>query len=493
MATIQKKTYVLVLPDMEGSFMRVARMLSELGVDIKRASYNKVIDTHTIFLDVEGSPQALRQADVELELMCVLPGDTVVGEVYLLEFLLDDVPGAMLPLLELIDRHGLNITYYNARASRTHEHGQRVRVGVYAERASEVEELVGEANGICPTQMVPYDKNQNIIDNNLFYLTFARGMATGLGLSPEQEHTILVNSNQIIQQLEHSTSDPFRPFAYLREFGEDITRYRGDAYAANTRVTPFTTAGGVRGTLIEPPAGSDTWVLECDECLLCIDSGYRIYRDELLGLLRSLYPDWDSRRKELFLTHADIDHAGCCDLFDRVYAVGSVLDNFRREHTGLHNWREGNTLHRAYNRIGMILSSYETPWLDDFVCIGRRDEDSRIPIERCHRTDGSTSWLDVPPFRFEVFEGAGGHVRGETVLIDREQMVCVSGDIYVNVHHETKPQSRFNALAPYLMTSVDTEPDLARTERKDLFGLLDYGDWQVFPGHGALFEYHKRA
>lgn len=492
MATTQRKTYVLVLPDMKGSFMRVDRMLSELGVDIKRASYNKVIDTHTFFLEVEASPQALRQADLELDLMGVLPGDTVVGEVYLLEFTMGDTPGAMLPLLELIDRYGLNITYYNARVS-SHPGEQRVRVGVYAERREVVDRLVGEANGLCPTRVVPYDKNQNIIDNNLFYLTFARNMARRMHLGPEQEHSILVNSNRIIQHLEHSNNDPFRPFVYLGQFAEDVDGYRGEAYAANTRVTPFTTFGGVHGTLIEPPAGSDTWVLECDDRLLCIDSGYRIYREELLALLRSLYPDWDAQRKELFLTHADIDHAGCCDLFDRVYGIGHVLDNFRREHMGLPNWRERKPLHRAYNRIGMIISSYETPWLDNFECIGRREEGSEAPIERCHNVDGSTSWLDVPPFHFEVFEGAGGHVEGETVLVDREQMVCVSGDIFVNVHHETKPQSRFNALAPFLMTSVDTRPDLAREERKALFGLLDYGDWQVFPGHGALFEYHKRA
>ena len=95
----------------------------------------------------------------------------------------------------------------------------------------------------------------------------------------------------------------------------------------------------------------------------------------------------------------------------------------------------------------------------------------------------------MPPFAFEVWEGAGGHVVGETVLVDRAHRVCVSGDVFVNVHGETKAQKAFNDLAPFLMTSVDSVPALARAEREELFRMLGAGHWQVLGGHGALLEY----
>lgn len=84
-------------------------------------------------------------------------------------------------------------------------------------------------------------------------------------------------------------------------------------------------------------------------------------------------------------------------------------------------------------------------------------------------------------------------MRGDTVLIDRAQRVCVSGDIFINVHGETKQQHAFNMLASYLMTSVDSVPDLERKERKYLFTLLGPGRWQMLGGHGALLEYTRKC
>lgn len=481
---------MLVLRDQIGSFLQASRMFAERGVNIRRVSYNRVIDPSTCFIEAEGPEPALSAVDADLSSIGVLPGQQQLGQVELLEFTLDNRPGVMIPLLELVQSFGLNITYYDAKTAGPQN--RSVRMGLYIERPQDLEAFEEAAGKLCPVRRIPYDKNQHIIDNNLFYLSFAREMTDRLGLDARQEHSILVNSNRIIQFLENTNADPFRPFEYLRQFSLGIYEFRGKAYREATRVTPFTTVAGAHGWCIEPPAGSDTWVLECEDRLLCIDSGYRIYRSELLDLLHELFPDWDQRRKELFLTHADIDHVGACDLFDRVYAIGHVLDNFRQEHLGRPNAREVEEHARAYNRIGMILSAYESPWLENFVCIGRRPANSQEPIARCYNLDGSIATLKIPPFEFEVWEGAGGHVCGETVLIDRAQHVCVSGDIFVNVHGETKQQSRFNSLAPFLMTSVDTKPDLARKERVYLFGLLDPGPWQLLVGHGGLNRYEKR-
>lgn len=484
------KTYVLVLRDQSGSFLEASRLFAEQGVNIKRVSYNKVIDPRTCFIEAEGSEPGLSAVDKALGSLGVLPGQTQVGHVELVEFALENEPGVMIPLLELVHRYGFNITYYDAKTSGPQN--RSVRMGIYVEHEADLDAFMGEAARLCPVRRLSYSKDQHIIDNNLFYLTFAREITERRGLNERQEHSLLVNSNRIIQFLENTNADPFKPFDYLRQFSLGIEEFQGPAYRKATRVTPFTTALGAKGWCIEPPAGSDTWVLECDDRLLCIDSGYRIYRTELFSLLCELYPDWESRRKELFLTHADIDHVGACDLFDRVYAIGHVLDNFRAEHLGRPNARETKEHARAYNRIGMILSAYESPWLENFVCIGRRPQDASEPIARCYNLDGSIATLEIAPFSFEVWEGAGGHVCGETVLIDRRQRVCVSGDIFVNVHGETKQQSRFNSLAPFLMTSVDTDPELARRERSYLFELLGPGAWQLLVGHGGIYRYERR-
>lgn len=101
--------------------------------------------------------------------------------------------------------------------------------------------------------------------------------------------------------------------------------------------------------------GSDTWVFECDDRLLCVDAGYSLTATELERILRDLYPQWDQVRKELMLTHGDTDHVGACDAFDRVYASGRTIDGFTFESMGIVNWREQNPFSFPYARIGSVL------------------------------------------------------------------------------------------------------------------------------------------
>jgi len=482
-----RRTFVLVLGNHRGSFLEADRVFSRLGLDIVRASYNKVIDIHTFFVEVVGTPEQMEAAETGLRKLGVLPDQQRVGTVFLLELRVENAPGALEPILELVDRHGLNITYFNAKVLSPGE--QVVRLGTHAHGIERLDGFLADVRRVCPAEILDYDRNEHVIDTNLFYLTFVRGISELMGLTSQQEEEILVNANRIVQNLEHTNNDPFRPFTYIERFARDIHAYQGAAYAANARVTRFATPRGVHGLLVEPPAGSDTWVLECTDRLLILDSGFSCYRKELLDVLGKEYPDWDQRRRELFLTHGDVDHVGCCDLASRVYVIDRVLEHFLLQLHGEPDWRMQIPAHMPYVSIGDVLSGYKAPSLDGFVSLGRRPDGSTEPIARCVSPQGGPATLDVEPFHFEVWEGAGGHVLGETVLIDRAQRICVSGDVLVNVHGETRPQARFNSLAPFLMTSVDSNPALAGEERAYLRRILGSGHWQVLGGHGALMEY----
>ena len=61
-----KKTYVTTMPDHVGAFLKASRCMASLGLNITRASYNKAIDTHTLFIEAEGEPDRLELATEEL-------------------------------------------------------------------------------------------------------------------------------------------------------------------------------------------------------------------------------------------------------------------------------------------------------------------------------------------------------------------------------------------------------------------------------------------
>ena len=62
-----KKTYATSMPDHIGAFLKASECFSSLGINITRVSYDKAVDSHMLFLDVEGTKEQLNQADIELE------------------------------------------------------------------------------------------------------------------------------------------------------------------------------------------------------------------------------------------------------------------------------------------------------------------------------------------------------------------------------------------------------------------------------------------
>ena len=62
-----KKTYATSMPNHIGAFLKASQCFATLGINITRVSYDKSIDSHMLFLDVEGTEEQIRQADDELE------------------------------------------------------------------------------------------------------------------------------------------------------------------------------------------------------------------------------------------------------------------------------------------------------------------------------------------------------------------------------------------------------------------------------------------
>ena len=97
-----KKTYATSLPDHIGAFLKASRCFAALGINITRVSYDKAVDAHMLFLDVEGTPEQLRLADAALERIGYLQNTGEESSIVLLQFDLQDRPGAANEVLKLI-------------------------------------------------------------------------------------------------------------------------------------------------------------------------------------------------------------------------------------------------------------------------------------------------------------------------------------------------------------------------------------------------------
>ena len=61
-----KKTYVTTMPDNVGAFLRASRRIAALGINITRVSYDKAVDLHTLFIELDADEDKLRIADAQL-------------------------------------------------------------------------------------------------------------------------------------------------------------------------------------------------------------------------------------------------------------------------------------------------------------------------------------------------------------------------------------------------------------------------------------------
>lgn len=477
-----RKTYVTTMPSHIGAFLQASRCFARLGVNITRVSYNKAVDIHTLFIDAEGTPEQLEAADRELAAIGYLPKAQSEPHVILLEFRLRDEPGGATRILELIERFCFNISYISSQENGT-EH-QLFKMGLFVENQSDVSRFLAEAEKLCPVRVIDYNRSEKVFDNSIFYNSFVSGLTEAIGGDEAARESLIINANLAMQTLDEKGLSPYRTFDSISRFAELLAACRGDAFSPRVsrhEITPDTAI-----TVIEPPCGSNTMIVESLGQVLFIDSGYACYEQEMTALFRRLLPQWDSMKKTLLITHADVDHCGLTHLFDEILTSRRSLECLRLEREGGAGFREQNHLHKPYIQICKTLTAYRTT---DPARV-RALWHSPDPVNRPLAPAGDFAFGEL---RFEVYEGKGGHLPGEIVLIDYEHRIAVTGDVYVNVRGMTSEQKQYNRYAPILMTSVDTDPALCAQERESVFQRLGAGAWRIFGAHGCMKEYDVNA
>ncbi len=473
-----KKTYVTSMPDHIGAFLKASECFFELNINITRVSYNKAVDSHTLFIDAEGTEEQLKKADAQLEKIGYLQNNSNKTNIVLLEFQLKDVPGSVTDILRLINKFNFNISYINSQENATDY--QYFKMGLFVDDSDKISGFLNEANKLCKVRVIDYNSSEKVYDNSIFYNTYIMGLTQSVGLSEDVSQELLVNANLAMQTLDDKGLSPFRTFDSISKFAELLGASKGEGF--NPRITTHQVASNTEITLIEPPCGSNTIIIKSDERVLFIDSGYACYQEEMLKIFKGLFPDFDKMKKTVLVTHADVDYCGLLPIFDEVIANAKTKECLKNQYEGKDGFREANPLHKPYINICKILTSYNPVNPQKVTALWNNFDRLTQPLTQI-------GFYDFGELHFEVYEGKGGHLPGELVLIDYENHIAFTGDIYINTHGLTAAQAEYNQYAPILMTSVETDPALCAEERKAVLQRLGAGKWQIFGAHGFKKDY----
>ncbi len=479
---VMKKTYITNVPNHIGAFLQASRCFARLGVNITRVSYNKAIDSHTLFIDAEGTPEQLAMADAELTSIGYLQKEQAEKQILLLEFLVRAEPGGATQVLELIEAFHFNISYISAQENTGDR--QQLKVGLLVENQDDVERFLAEAKKLCKVRVIDYNRSEKVFDNAIFYTSFVSGLVEAINGTEEARSELLINANLAMQKLDELGLSPYRTFDTISRFAEVIAACRGEAFSP--RITRHQLTERTFATIIEPPCGSNTMILESGDEVLFIDSGYACYRQEMLQIFRKLVPQWDTMKKTILITHADLDHCGLLDLFDEVLCSRRSAESLLLEYENKKAFREQNQLHEPYIRMCKTLTAYQPVTPDKVRALWGWEGDIQYPLQ-------PVGYFRFADLAFEVYEGQGGHLPGELILLDYQNRVAITGDVYVNIAGMTSEQKQYNRYAPILMTSVDSDAKLCAQERQAVFQRLGAGKWKVFGAHGAMKEYDVNA
>lgn len=306
--------------------------------------------------------------------------------------------------------------------------------------------------------------------SNRFTLGDVASAAALCGLSPAEEEELLVQVNTLSENVS---------LDLLNQYAEFMTKASGENFVP--RIDSCEIPAG-RLWYIEPFCGSTTYVLETAERLVVVDSGFPCYAEELKKTLRSLFPDYDSRRKDQILTHMDMDHAGILDGFENIWMSKTSFEDFLGRAEGKPNLRERNPVRTPVYRISSLLSRDISADTTHMRSINTFDPEEGRPLSYI-------GTLNIEPFSFAVYETSGGHVAGSILLYEKENRLVFTGDTLVNPADMGDGQKAFIALGTAMLGSMNADSAKAKAERAEMFALLDAGGWILCPGHGFPMRY----
>ena len=466
------------MPNHIGAFLRASECFAEIGVNITRVNYNKAVDSHTLFIDAEGTPEQLKRADEKLREIGYIQNSANEKSIVLLEFALKDEPGSVTGVLKLINSFNFNISYVSSQENGSEY--QYFKMGLFVEDTKKISEFLAEAEKLCKVRVIDYNNSEKVYDNSIFYTSFARGLVRTLGLPEDSEEVLLVNANLAMQLLDEEGLSPYKTFDSISKFAELLARCRGAAF--DPRISRHKITDNTEIILIEPACGSNTAIIKSgDECLF-IDTGYAMYKEEMTYIFRKYIEGFDDMEKKVFVTHADLDHCGLLPMFDKVYASKKTAKCLELEYYKGEGYRAENKFHRPYIEICRTLTLHKGVEPSKVIAPFGSEEPNEAILTQI-------GFFDFGEMHFEVYEGKGGHVAGETILIDYEHRVAFTGDVYINMRGMIPAQAEYNKYAPILMTSVDTDPKLCALERQAILQRLGGGNWQIFGAHGYKKEF----
>lgn len=476
-------SFIARMPDDPGALHRAAAIIKSHGGNIRRVNYDRRIDPHTVFFEgdaPEGAPEAIR---VDLQRVGYLQENLNPLRFLKFRVYLPDEPGQLFSFLGHTTAVGVNIAYLDFDGEGNHP--ERLTVSLTLENDQIADRLLEDLKQHYRLDILEYDSTGKRLDDTVFYIRFAQELRGIIGETEEDFlMRLLQDSNHIAQELTSRDMDPRVVFDSILQTGRTLRQTtEGNFYADVQRVT---LGGNAELFCFQLPCGGSVYVLQDENERAMFDTGFGIYHWEIVDMLTHYGVDC-TRLSRIYITHADADHCGGAGMFDApsVLHPGSV-DIIRNANRAYNSKMQSSILGEVYTKLINLFSHFQPPTEMEVLPTAPLRMRGSLPV---------IAEFEAAGRRFEVLESLGGHLHGQIFFLAADDGLLFTGDTLINFDSFTPEREEFSSLAATLMTTVNVDSELARTERKALLDMVSEIDEDLKTrgqrlllccGHGAI-------
>ena len=472
------------MPDTPGSLYRAAEIILTYEGNINRIQYDRRIDPATVFYEVTASDEAYGMIQRDLEQIGYLQTSLKPLNFLKLCVYLPHHPGALYEFLNFTTSVGANIAFIDF--DEKGRHPDRLTVSLNLEQSSVVDQLLNQLKSRYRLEILEYDTTGKHLDDTVFYVRYAQAIRELIGES--EEHfllSFLADINHIVQELMDRGNDPRKVFKSVLLTGQTLLATTKDRFYADVQKFRITE----QSTLFcfQVPCGGNIFLISTAGKNVLIDTGYGIYYPDVMTMLSKYGVGDDHPVSRIIVTHADADHCGAAGYFTvPVFMHEGTLEIIKKNNRAYGSRSEHSVLEEFYTKMINLFSRFNSP--KKVQCFGKHALGMRgiFPVK------GSVIIGDL---ELEVLDGLGGHTCGQIYLYSKKRGLLFTADSAINFSSLTRERADYSSLAAFLVTSVNVDSDLAKKERKALFGLAAETDAAlastgkrclICGGHGAM-------
>jgi len=480
---MKKFSFIARMPNEPGALHKAAEIAKDYNGNIHRIHYNRKIDPNTVFFEITADESSYGKIMNKLDEIGYLQTTLKPANYLKFNISLPHSPGALFEFLNCITSAGANIGFLDFD-DKSNRH-DKLTVALTLDKISSVDALLDNLKSRYLLEIVEYDTEGEKLDDTVFYIFFAQKLREIIG-NTEDDFLIklLGDVNHIVQELTRLGEDPKHVFESILLTGNTLKDTSGDGFYADIQKVDLNQ--DTQLYCFQPPCGGNIFVINAPEEMVMVDSGYGIYYPDILKLFQHCGIDLKNL-KGIYMTHADADHCGAGGF----YGVKSFMHRGTSDIIGKANRAYGSNveecvLEEVYTKLINLFSRFNSP------------ADVNIFSENIIKMRGSFKVVHifkVGDMEFEVLESLGGHLYGQVFLACPDEGIIFTGDSLINFDSLSEDRRRYNLLAKNLMTSVNVDRKLAKTERKALLRIISKLNEElsikdkkclICSGHGAV-------